>query len=510
MKRIPDSQEKRTVLNISFSLCYQIVSVVCGVLIPNLMIKKFGSELYGVSTSILQFLSYITLLEGGVGGVARAALYKPLAEKNDELVSDIIREIKGFYKVVAYIFIVYVLILACSFSKISRIESLDWLSTFALVLIMSLSTLAQYYFGVSYTVLIIADQRNYVSDFISILNMILNTVLIVVLVYIDCSFLIVKLVSSCVFVLRPVLLAIYVRRNYSLGSCKNGKERYLKQKWVGLGQHIAYFLYSNTDVVVLTLFSNLRIVAVYSVYSLICTSMQSLILSFCSGMEANFGFFLVKNEKEKFLRVFENYETLVSIIATTLLSVTVVMILPFIGLYTAGVNDVNYIEPLFSVLMVAVVFVSCVREPYNCLVVAAGAFLQTQAAAYGEAVLNVVVSILLVGRFGLVGVAIGTLIAVVYRTVYHVVFLSRNILLRPMHLFFKRQMANAFAFLAVWFLGRKVVSLFSMTNYIKWIICSSIVTAIAVACVLLINLMFYPKTFNNLRDFLAKKNRSKA
>ena len=123
MKRIPDSQEKRTVLNISFSLCYQIVSVVCGVLIPNLMIKKFGSELYGASTSILQFLSYITLLEGGVGGVARAALYKPLAEKNDELVSDIIREIKGFYKVVAYIFIVYVLILACSFSKISRIES---------------------------------------------------------------------------------------------------------------------------------------------------------------------------------------------------------------------------------------------------------------------------------------------------------------------------------------------------------------------------------------------------
>ncbi len=505
MKGVSDSQERRTVLNVSFSLCYQIVSVVCGVLIPNLMIRKFGSELYGASTSILQFLSYITLLEGGVGGVARAALYKPLAEHNDELVSDIVREIQGFYKVVAYIFIVYVFVLACSFSKISRIEGLDWAGTFALVLIMSMSTLAQYYFGVSYTVLIVADQRNYVSDFISILNMILNTALIVMLVYSDCSFLIVKFVSSGVFVLRPILLGIYVKHNYSLSKCKQNRSKYLKQKWVGLGQHIAYFLYSNTDVVVLTLLSNLRIVAVYSVYSLICTSMQSLILSFCSGMEANFGFFLAKNEKEKLLRVFENYETLVSIIATILLSVTVVMILPFIGLYTAGVNDVNYIEPLFSVLMVAVVFVSCIREPYNCLVVAAGAFLQTQAAAYGEAILNVVVSILLVRRFGLVGVAIGTLIAVVYRTVYHVVFLSRSILMRPVHLFFKRQMVNVFAFLAVWFLGRKVVFLFSMTNYIKWIFCSSIVTAISVACVLLINLLFYPKSFNNLRDFLAKK-----
>lgn len=505
MKNISDSQEKRTVLNISFSLCYQIVSVVCGVLIPNLMIRKFGSELYGASTSILQFLSYITLLEGGVGGVARAALYKPLAEKNDELVSDIIREIKGFYKVVAYVFIVYVLILACSFSKISRIESLDWLSTFALVLIMSMSTLAQYYFGVSYSVLIIADQRNYVSDFISILNMLLNTVLIVVLVYSDCSFLMVKLVSSCIFVLRPILLATYVRRNYSLNARKKSTKRYLKQKWVGLGQHIAYFLHSNTDVVVLTLFSSLRIVAVYSVYSLVCTSIQSLILSFCSGMEANFGSFLARNEKTKLLKVFENYETLVSIIATILLSVTVVMILPFVDLYTAGVNDVNYIEPFFSILMVFVVFVTCIREPYNSIVVAAGAFLPTQAAAYGEAILNVVVSILLVGRFGLVGVAIGTLIAVVYRTAYHVVFLSRNILVRPVRLFVKRQIVNALAFLSVWFLGRKIVSLFLIENYLKWVFCSVVITVIAVACVLLMNLVFYPKTINNLKDFLAKK-----
>lgn len=507
MKRIPDSQEKRTVLNISFSLCYQVVSVVCGVLIPNLMIRKFGSELYGASTSILQFLSYITLIEGGVGGVARAALYKPLAEHNDELVSDIIREIKGFYKVIAYIFIAYVLFLACTFSKISRIESLDWVSTFALVLIMSMSTLAQYYFGVSYTVLIIADQRNYVSDFISILNMILNTVLIVVLVYSDCSFLMVKLVSSMVFVLRPVLLGIYVRHNYSLDKSKKSKAKHLKQKWIGLGQHIAYFLYSNTDVVVLTLFSNLRIVAVYAVYSLVCTSMQSLILSFCSGMEANFGFFLAKGERTKLLKVFENYETLVSIIATILLSVTVVMILPFIGLYTAGVNDVNYIEPFFSILMVSVVFVTCIREPYNSVVVAAGAFLQTQAAAYGEAVLNIVVSIVLVGHFGLVGVAIGTLVAVVYRTVYHVVFLSKNILIRPAKLFVKRQIVNVCAFLVVWFLGDKVVSLFLIENYFKWILCSVIVTAIAVVCVMLINLMFYPRMFGDFRDFLAKKEK---
>ena len=32
-------------------------------------------------SSITRFLGYIVLLEAGVGGVVRAALYKPLAEK---------------------------------------------------------------------------------------------------------------------------------------------------------------------------------------------------------------------------------------------------------------------------------------------------------------------------------------------------------------------------------------------------------------------------------------------
>lgn len=505
---ISDSQKKRTALNIAFSLCYQVVSVVCGVLIPNLMIRKFGSELYGASASILQFLSYISLLEGGIGGVARAALYKPLACRNYEAVNKIIGEMQRFYRVIAYIFIIYVLVLACSFSRISHIESLDWSDSFALVLIMSLSTLAQYYFGFSYTALIISDQRSYVSDFISVLNMILNTILVVVLVNSNCSFLMVKLLSSFVFVLRPVLLAIYARNKYPLRRIKHvheDEEIYLKEKWIGLGQHIAYFLYYNTDVVVLTLFSNLKVVAVYSVYNLITSSMQSLILTVCSGMEANFGAFFAKGECRRLLRVFDNYELLVSIVATTLLAVTSVMILPFVELYTAGVNDVNYIEPVFAVLMVLVVFVTCMREPYNCMVVASGSFAQTQVGAYGEAVLNIVLSIALLRRLGIVGVAIGTLIAVLFRTVYNVFFLSKFVLKRPAVKFFKRLIVNVVTFIVICFVGDEIVSFFAIGNYFNWVCCSLVVAAISIAFVLFMNIVFYSAEVRGLKDFFASK-----
>lgn len=77
-------RQVRAKLNIVMSLMTQIVAMLCGFVIPQLMISAFGSEAYGATSSITQFLAYITLLEGGIGGVARAALYKPLADHDTE------------------------------------------------------------------------------------------------------------------------------------------------------------------------------------------------------------------------------------------------------------------------------------------------------------------------------------------------------------------------------------------------------------------------------------------
>ena len=81
------TRSSRAKLNSASTLINQIVSTVCGIIIPRLMLGAFGSVLYGATTSISKFLSYISLLESGIGRVARAALYKPLADKNEEQIS---------------------------------------------------------------------------------------------------------------------------------------------------------------------------------------------------------------------------------------------------------------------------------------------------------------------------------------------------------------------------------------------------------------------------------------
>lgn len=494
----------RAKLNIIIPLICQLITLICGLIVPQLMINSFGSEAYGATASITQFLAYISLLEGGIGGVARAALYKPLAENNIQVISEIISEIKKFFRIIGYIFSAYVLFLACSFKHISHIQCFGWFETFLLVIVISISTFAQYFIGISYATLIQASQRTYITSIISISTTILNTVLIVILVNLGSNLILVKLVSSCVFVLRPILMWLYIEKKYRLVECKNKIKIYLKQKWAGLGQHIAYFLYSNTDIAVLTIFSNLKVVAVYSVYYMVVSQLENLTSSFSSGMEAVFGDMIAKNEIDKLHKTFGYYETMISIIATVLFSTASVLIIPFVRLYTSGIHDVNYIQPIFSILLLLSSYVTCVRKPYHNMTIAAGHFKETQIGAYGEAAINIIISIILVVKFGMIGVAIGTFAATVFRFLFYVLYLSKNIFNRKIKWFIKRTVINFLNLVMIYLLGSILVNIWKFSNYCMWIICGCVVSVLAIIITLLFNNIFYK---NDLYVILKKYKR---
>ena len=496
-----DNRVGRARKNVVVALCCQLVTLICGLIVPRLMIGAFGSEVYGATVSISQFLSYIALLEGGIGGVARAVLYKPLAENDLDAVSAIMVEIKRFFQVVACIFVVYVIVLACSFGTISGTDCLDEATLFWLVIVISASTLAQYYIGISNAILLQAAQRVYVTNFVNIAGTVANAVMIVILVWLKCDIITVKLVSSVIFILKPLAMWLYVRRYYRLTGIKKEKKTYLTQKWSGLGQHIAYFLHSNTAVVVLTIIADLKAVAVYSVYNMVTANIQNLASSFVAGMEAVFGDMLARKEKRQLHKTFSTYETIISIIAVILFSVTAVMISSFVAIYTKGVNDVSYDEPLFALILILSALIYCIRMPYHALVIAAGHFKQTQMAAYGEAALNVLLSLLLVNWFGLVGVAAGTLIATTFRLIYYVLYLTHEEFGRHPGLFVKRFVVNVAAFTLSFVVGRAVIAWAQIDGYVQWAAYSVIVVLVSTVVTLVLNAV----TYREVRSGLLKR-----
>lgn len=504
-------RSKKAIINIISSLMLQVVTVICGFIVPRLIIGTFGSNVNGLVTSITQFLAYITLLESGFGPVVKSILYRPIANKDKNEIERILKASEKFFRTISYIFIAYIVILCFALPVIVSNE-FDKLFALSLVIIISVSTFAEYYFGMTYKLYLQAEQKTYITSIIQIGTTILNTLMIVLLIYFGSSIQIVKLASAVIFVLRPILQNLYVKKKYNI-NLKNVDDNYkIKQKWDGLAQHIASVIHNNTDVVILTIFTTVTEVSVYSIYLLILTGIKSLVQAFKTGVDASFGDMIAKGEKEQLNKSFKVYEVFYFTLITIVYSCTLILILPFISVYTKGIIDANYYRPVFACLLVLAEFMWTIRLPYSTITLAAGHFKETMKGAWLESIVNIVLSIILVFKYGIVGVAIGTLIAMIIRTIEFMYHTSKYILDRSVVYTFKRLIIIAIEVIIVVIISSLIPSI-TITNYITWAIQAIIIAVIAAIVVITINCVIYKEDIkgilNIIKRIVKKEEKSK-
>lgn len=206
---------KKLALNTITSLILQLVTVVCGFILPRLILESFGSDVNGLVNSITQFLGVITLLDLGVGAVVQSALYKPLTEKDTDMISKIYVSANKFFRRLAEILLVYVVLLMIFYPLIVN-KSFGHMYTALLIAAICISSFAQYYFGIVNSLLLNADQRGYIQYTAQIITLILNTIACYIVIKLGASIQIVKLTTSLIFLIRPFFLVLYVKKHYSI------------------------------------------------------------------------------------------------------------------------------------------------------------------------------------------------------------------------------------------------------------------------------------------------------
>ena len=96
---------------------------------------------------------------------------------------------------------------------------------------------------------------------------------------------------------------------------------------------------------------------------------------------------------------------------------------------------------MFAYVLTLAEAIYCIRIPYHSVVLAAGHYKETRNGAFVEAFINIVISIILVRENGpFIGVAIGTIAAMLFRTTQYAVYLSKNIIKRSILVFIKRSL----------------------------------------------------------------------
>ena len=421
-----------TKLNICVSVLHQIVTAVCGLIITRIILQSFGSQNNGLIQSVSQILGYTVLLEGGIGGVMRAALYKPLADNDLERITDIFQSGKSFFRKISLIFILFVVLLGCCI-KLGINTDFDWLYLFVMVFILGTNTYFGYYAAISHRLLLMADQKLYVIQLVQIISTGINLVLCIVSIHLGAGIHVVKLLTAGTAMLGPIFFCGYARKHYSIAANTQRKAYRLPQQRDGVIHHLAYFVHRNTDVVLLSLFSNLENVSVYAVYHTVISVLEQLLASISSGIAGKIGEHWARKEVDELNETINVYEVCNTALTFAVGVVCSILILPFVSIYTAGVTDANYSQPFFAALLICGSMVHCLMLPYSVTISAAGHYRETKPGAIGEVSINLLVSFILVRRLGLIGVAIGTLAAMIYRLLYSVRYLSNAIVKRPIY-----------------------------------------------------------------------------
>lgn len=481
-------RKKRLILNTLSPFILQITTLVCGFILPVLFLRVYGSAVNGLINSITQFLSVISFLELGVGAVVQSALYKPLADHDEKTVSKLMVSANKFFHRLALILVIYVFCLVIVYPRLIN-DEFSYFYTAFLIVAISISSFAQYYFGIVNALLLNADQRGYIQYNAQTITIILNTVVCSIMILMGGTIQLVKLSTSLIYLLRPVAMHIYVNRKYKIDWKIQYTEEPIQQKWNGIAQHVAAVVLNSTDSIVLTMMSTLSNVSIYSVYNMVVYGVKQLFLSMTNGVQALMGELLAKNEIKALNEFFRWVEWSIHTGVVFVFGCTTVLVVPFAQIYTLGINDANYVQPLFGALLALAHAGHCLRLPYNLMILAGGHYKQTQRNYVIAAVVNIVVSIATVKAWGLIGVAIGTLVAMFYQTIWMAKYISKNLICWPFKFFLKQMVVDVLVFAISYFISAHIR--IKMLNYFAWFCMAFKVAAVWGIVIVGVNMIFY-------------------
>ena len=460
------TREKKAQYNIITNILLQMALAISGFLIPRLILSAYGSTVNGLINSIAQFLTYAALVEAGVGDAALSTLYKPMANENINQVSGIISSVKKRYFWSGVVYAGIVCILALVYPIVVR-GQLEYSFVFSMVIIIAMANLVDYWIIGKYKVLLLSDQKNYIINFIRAIATCVLTVISCILLVHEGSVLTVKLLAIAIHLVEGICIRCYTLHAYPEIDFSGKTENIaIPQQTNALLHQISSVITYNTDLVVLTIFltgSSLKEVSVYTTYALAFGIINNLLTSFTLGFDALFGNMIARKEYDRLKRFFDAYEYWYSIILYIMFACFITLIVPFVAIYTKGITDVNYIRLDVGILFGINGILAALKNPQGMINRSIGAFKQTQKYVIQEAVLNIIISIILVRKFGIVGVLVGTLISHIFADVGIIRYANRKVLQKSSVSTVKNNIVN---FIAVIILC--VVEIRFMPKIISW------------------------------------------
>lgn len=414
------SRTEYSAKNTTVALISRLTAIFMGYVLRVVFTHTLSESYVGVNGLFLDIINVLSLSEMGVGTAITYALYRPIAEENIEKQKSLMQMFGWFYRIVALIVAVAGLALIPFFDIVIK----DYKSVDHLILIYLLylvNTICSYLLIYKKT-LMDAHQLNYIGTFYLTMSWVVQDVLQILVLVLWKNFILFLLINIFTTVVCNVCISRkadklypYLREREVQPLPKPERKEIFQNIRAMLMHKVGTVIVNNTDNLILSAFAGLASVGSYSNYYLVIGSIRQLLTQVFQGITASVGNLGVTENKERVKKVFEA----IFFLGQWMYGLAVICLYEIINPFVEMSFGKQY---LFSR---EVVFILCVNFFINGMRNAAlifrdslGLFWHDRYKAIAEAVLNLIISIVLVKQLGVVGVFLGTLISMMLTSVW--------------------------------------------------------------------------------------------
>ena len=215
-----------------------------------------------------------------------------------EIQKSLVTTARSFYRKIGIVFIVYSVVIGLVY-PIFVDTGYEYWYIFVLTLVLSIGLMLQYMFSLTYTTLLNADKKVYIVAIVSSILTLANIFLTLIVVKIYPDIIILKFANAVLFALRPLIYGLYIKKHFKINWKTSRDNSLISQRWNGFAINLAFFIHTSTDITLLTIFSDLNSVSVYSVYYLIVSKISLVMHSIVSGIEPTIGQAYAKNDEHE-------------------------------------------------------------------------------------------------------------------------------------------------------------------------------------------------------------------
>lgn len=437
------SRTKAFVHNMMASAVLQIFNMASGIIVPRIMLVYYGSEINGLVSSILQFISYFNIVEAGLGGAVIFSLYKPLADKNSVVVSNIVTAAKNLYYKTGILFSSLVLALAFIYPMLVAVADMGYIHISFLVVVLGASGVMDFFVMAKYTTLFTADQRLYVISLANCFQVVVTTLLVFVLARQHVDIILLRLAVLLIIFIKAGMIRWYAYRHYSQINYNSIEPDYtaLGKRWDVLYLQLLSAVQNATPVVLLTLLAvDLKLVSIYVIYNMVIAGVNGIVGIFMNGLQSGFGEIIAKGEIKTLQKAYSEFEFMYYNLIGIAFTVTFLTIQPFIKLYTAGITDADYNVPVIASLFVVNALLYNIKTPQGMITLAAGLYREQRVQITVQGAILLVLGIILTQEYGIVGVLFAVIASNVFRDVEIPYFVHKSLLTQS-HIQTYRKMA---------------------------------------------------------------------